>query len=61
VVSEFPDDDEEEEEEPPEPYVTSLEVHVTDPELLGTLYAPNGDVIAVLYDRRVVPFGFQLP
>lgn len=39
--------------------VAALEVVVTEPELLATLLGPDGEVIAALYDRRPVPFGFR--
>lgn len=33
-------------------------VEVTEPEVLGYLLGPDGEPIATLLDRRVVPFGF---
>lgn len=37
------------------------EVTVTEPQLVGTLLGPDGEVIAALYDRRIIPFGYQVP
>lgn len=39
----------------------SIDVEVTDPAVVGELYGPDGAVLAVVYDRTVVPFGFQAP
>lgn len=41
--------------------LSSVEVTVTDPLVLGYLYGPDGEPFATLLDRRVVPFGFQIP
>lgn len=57
-----PDVDGEEDEDDEEPGgLDTCEVTVTPPQLLGTLLGPDGEVIRALYDRRIVPFGFQVP
>lgn len=53
-----PDDIElDEDEEAPE--LGWMEVSVTEPELLGVLLDHRGEVLRALYDRRIVPFGFN--
>lgn len=53
-----PDDYELEEDEEP-PSLGAMEVTVTEPELLGVLYDHRGEVLRAMYDRRIVPFGFN--
>jgi hypothetical protein len=49
-----PDDDEPDDDiEAPE-----LVVEITEPTAVGRLFGPDGRVLATLYDRRIVPFGF---
>lgn len=39
----------------------TIDVHVTDPHLVGQLHHPDGRVLVTVYDRTVLPFGFQRP
>lgn len=44
------------------PYAApALEVDITDPEVIGVLYGPDGEPMFDLLDRRPIPFGFQPP
>lgn len=44
--------------EPPLPWPV-CEVTETDPEIVGRILGPDGETIAIVLDRPVVPFGFQ--
>lgn len=41
------------------PGVDAMQVIVHEPQLLGVLYGPDGEVIRAMYDRPIIPFGFQ--
>ena len=43
------------------PALGDIEVEVTEPEVLGVIYGPDGKVAFTLLDRPVQPFGFQRP
>lgn len=36
-----------------------LTVEITEPEVVGVLYGPSGEVLSTLFNRTVVPFGFR--
>jgi hypothetical protein len=39
----------------------SIEVEVTEPEVVGVLLGPDGEPLIVLWDREPIDFGFQIP
>lgn len=47
-------DDEDLESDPPH-----IDVEITAPNVLGYLLGPDGEPVATLLDRPIVPFGFQ--
>lgn len=57
---EWGDDEEDwEAEEPDDP--VELTVDIVDPQVIATLYGPDGEPLRYLLDRPTVPFGFQRP
>ncbi len=42
----------------PPPDTPCIDVDIEGPQVLAYLYGPNGDPIATLLDRPLIPFGF---
>lgn len=54
----YPFDFEEEGEESGGEYSPDIVFFVTEPEVIGTLYGPDGEILAEYYEDRV-PFGYR--
>lgn len=51
-------EDEYEDDEYDHPYPLTFEITAPEPELLGTLYGPDGEILFELYEEKM-PFGFN--